>query len=377
MTPISLLASITETRAVSGRMASATCSGSSKPAGSAARRNDRQQRDLVAAAAETFERVEHRLVLGRDADEMIALALAAFGDAADRQVVAFGRAAGEDDFARLGADGRGNGWRAASTAVLGFPAPGMADAAGVAVLLAEVGQHRLDHARIDARRGVIVHVNARRLHRANGRKSGRFCEISTRPASADETHCISEFTRLSSSARGCFAVGCSRRPRRFCRENAISRIRDQFGTSLARYNFNGFPFLGLLEQGMLTLVMYLACGSAPECYVEEHVDTIAVVHVNDGAEMVFFFDFVQNEWVCLDHRWLASDMVPGRVGKQWSLAWRDDGDSCWRLMLADHWFETWEDESPLRPNTTAPGSPGCWFRASNSLVEPSRPDVGP
>lgn len=107
---------------------------------------------------------------------------------------------------------------------------------------------------------------------------------------------------------------------------------------------------------MLTLVLYLACGSAPECLVEEHVDTIAVVHVKDGAEMVFFFDFVQNEWVCLDHRWLASDMVSGRVGKQWSLAWRDDGDSCWRLMTADHWFETWEDESPLSAQHNRP-----WF----------------
>ncbi len=70
---------------------------------------------------------------------------------------------------------------------------------------------------------------------------------------------------------------------------------------------------------MLALVLYVACGSTPDCLVEEHIDSIAVVHVEDGAQLVFFFDFVQGDWVCLDHRWLASDMVAARVDNQWSL----------------------------------------------------------
>ena len=41
----------------------------------------------------------------------------------------------------------------------GVVAECVADAAGVAVLLGEVGQHRLDDARVDPRRGVVVHVD--------------------------------------------------------------------------------------------------------------------------------------------------------------------------------------------------------------------------
>ena len=88
--------------------ASATCSGSSQPGPRAAGLLDGQQRDFEAAAAEPFERIEHGLVLGRDADQMIAAAAVPLGHAADRQVVALGGAAGEDDFARPGADGRGD-----------------------------------------------------------------------------------------------------------------------------------------------------------------------------------------------------------------------------------------------------------------------------
>lgn len=107
---------------------------------------------------------------------------------------------------------------------------------------------------------------------------------------------------------------------------------------------------------MLALVLYVACGSTPDCLVEEHIDSIAVVHVEDGAQLVFFFDFVQGDWVCLDHRWLASDMVAARVDAQWSLTWHDDADDCWRVITADHWFESWEAESPLCAQQNRP-----WF----------------
>ena len=51
--------------------------------------------------------------------------------------------------------------RAASTRLLGLPAEGVVPARGVAVLFAEPGQHGLDDARIDPRRGVVVHVDRR------------------------------------------------------------------------------------------------------------------------------------------------------------------------------------------------------------------------
>ena len=48
--------------------------------------------------------------------------------------------------------------RAASDGIAGFM-PGGVHAVRVAVLLVEIGQHRLDNARIDARGGVVVHVD--------------------------------------------------------------------------------------------------------------------------------------------------------------------------------------------------------------------------
>jgi hypothetical protein len=124
-------------------------------------------------------------------------------------------------------------------------------------------------------------------------------------------------------------------------------------------------------QAIFLSLALILCGAdaALESFVEQSVDTIAVVHVKDGAEMAFFFDFVQGEWACLDHRWLATDMLPGRVGDRWSLAWRDDGDSCWRLMLAEHWYETWVDESPLAEVNNRP-----WFRRLlvPGLMQPRR-----
>src|SRR5437870_8643062 len=44
-------------------------------------------------------------------------------------------------------------------------------AGGVAVMLGEIRQHRLEHARIGARRGVVVHVNRKLKHAAESRSA--------------------------------------------------------------------------------------------------------------------------------------------------------------------------------------------------------------
>lgn len=91
--------------------------------------------------------------------------------------------------------------------------------------------------------------------------------------------------------------------------------------------------------------------------VVEDIDTIAVCHVADGAQLVFFFARVQGEWACLEHRWITCDMTPGRSGDKFTLAWRDDCDGCHRLVRAAAWIESWEAENPL---TEVNGRP--WFR---------------
>lgn len=94
--------------------------------------------------------------------------------------------------------------------------------------------------------------------------------------------------------------------------------------------------------------------------VEQSIDTIAVCHVDDGAVLIFFFDRVQGEWTCLDHRWVAGDMAISydsgpstgpdadhRQSHPFTLAWRDDSDSCHRLIRAAAWIESCERTSPL------------------------------
>ncbi len=98
-------------------------------------------------------------MFGGDAHQMIAATAVALGDAADGEVVAFGGAAGEDDFLWVGADGGGDRVARLVDGGASFVAESVAHAAGVAVLLAEVGEHRLDDARVDPRRGVVVHVD--------------------------------------------------------------------------------------------------------------------------------------------------------------------------------------------------------------------------
>jgi hypothetical protein len=95
-----------------------------EPAGvRAAMRLDIQQRHVITAARQPGERIEHRFVLGRDAQQVIAAAAVALGHAADGEVIAFGGPAGENDFLGIRADAGGD------------RSPGRVD--GIAGLMAE------------------------------------------------------------------------------------------------------------------------------------------------------------------------------------------------------------------------------------------------
>ena len=105
-TPISLLASISDTSSVSARSAGAH--GLGRHAAGLVRLD---QRDREALLLELLAGVEHRLVLGARAHDVAAAAPArARGarHAEQRQVVGLGGAGGEDDLARRGADQRGD-----------------------------------------------------------------------------------------------------------------------------------------------------------------------------------------------------------------------------------------------------------------------------
>ena len=98
-------------------------------------------------------------MLGDGRDEVVALIAVHRGDALEGEVVALGGAAGEDDLLGDGADEAGDLLAGLLDGLLGLPAEGVIPAGGVAVVLGEARQHRLQHARIDARRGVVVHVD--------------------------------------------------------------------------------------------------------------------------------------------------------------------------------------------------------------------------
>ena len=129
------------------------------------RRDDRQQRHLKTQSGEPGQRFQHGGVLGCDADDMPAGMLlgSLLHSPAQGQVVAFGGAAGEYDFARpRRSPRRAPLHRFNGRAGLG--AEHMRVAARIAVVIGEVRQHRLHDARIDAGGGMIVEID-RRGHR--------------------------------------------------------------------------------------------------------------------------------------------------------------------------------------------------------------------
>src|SRR6516162_9398513 len=98
------------------------------------------------------------MVFGDDGDEVVPLALVHGGDALDRQVVALGGPAGKDDLARVGPDQGGDLGAGLFDGPLGALPEKVVPAGGVAVVVGEVGEHRLHHARVGARRGVVIEV---------------------------------------------------------------------------------------------------------------------------------------------------------------------------------------------------------------------------
>src|SRR5690242_7773808 len=89
---------------------------------------------------------------------MVAATPVAFGDTADRKVDALGSAACENDLTRIGSNVAGNQFSGGVDRVASF-VPGGMDAMRIPVLRVEVRQHRLNNARVDASRGVVIHVD--------------------------------------------------------------------------------------------------------------------------------------------------------------------------------------------------------------------------
>ncbi len=77
-------------------------------------------------------------MLGRERDDVIALRGVHFGDAFDREIIGFGRAAREDDLLRIGANGTRNRFARMIDRFLRLPAEGMVPARRVAEIFGEV-----------------------------------------------------------------------------------------------------------------------------------------------------------------------------------------------------------------------------------------------
>ena len=134
-----------------------------------AARLDRQIGHSKTFALQRGGAFEHAFVLGRHCDQVIPNLVAdgmrprEMRRAFEREVVRLGRTRGEHDFARIGADQP----RHLATRRLDrrhrVMSIDMALAVRVAELLCEIGQHRLEHARIQRRGGLIVEIDRRRV----------------------------------------------------------------------------------------------------------------------------------------------------------------------------------------------------------------------
>src|SRR5487761_1960315 len=121
---------------------------------------------LEALALEVAHRVQHRLVLGLDRDDVLALALIEMRRTLDREVVAFRCPRSPDDFLGVGVEQRRHMRARLLHRCLGFPAIGMRAAGGIAELLGQIGNHLGGDARINRRRRRVVKVNG--LFHQNG-----------------------------------------------------------------------------------------------------------------------------------------------------------------------------------------------------------------
>src|SRR6266403_1650553 len=91
--------------------------------------------------------------------DVMALFPVHFGDTLNHQVVAFGGAAGEDNFLRRSANQSGDLRACIYHGFFTGPTERVITAGSVAKFFGEIGQHRLQHARIDLSGGVIIEIN--------------------------------------------------------------------------------------------------------------------------------------------------------------------------------------------------------------------------
>jgi hypothetical protein len=122
---------------------------------------DGQDRQPEAEAAfEVAAGAEHRRVLDRRDDQLIALAEARERSSLDREVVGLAAARGEDDVGAIAAEQRGDLRPRLLDRVLRRRAVRVR-ARRVAELPLEVRAHRFEHLARDRRRGVVVEVDQR------------------------------------------------------------------------------------------------------------------------------------------------------------------------------------------------------------------------
>ena len=103
--------------------------------------------------------VEHSFVFSLDSDQVLAFGLVEVRSTLEGQIVGFGRAAGPDDFTRVGTNQLGHLLAGFFNGGFSFPAPGVAAGGRVAEMLAQPGNHCVHHARIAGIGGAVVHVN--------------------------------------------------------------------------------------------------------------------------------------------------------------------------------------------------------------------------
>ena len=115
--------------------------------------------DFKTLALEFTHGVEHGFVLGFHSDQVLALGFVELRCAFDGQVVRLGGTRGPNDFTRISTNQVGHVNAGFFNGFFSFPAPGMAAGSGVAEMLAQPGDHGVDHPLIAGVGGTIVQVN--------------------------------------------------------------------------------------------------------------------------------------------------------------------------------------------------------------------------
>src|SRR5207249_11668045 len=124
----------------------------------------RQISDVKALALQPATRVEHGSMFRRTGNYMTAVLPLHMGDALESQIIALSGATGEDNLSGIRANQAGNFVASVLDCSFRFPAENMVTAGGVAVMLGEIGQHRLEDTRIGAGGGVVIQVDRQVWH---------------------------------------------------------------------------------------------------------------------------------------------------------------------------------------------------------------------